>query len=179
MAGAVQNRSKVTVTCFLLFCAALALTSYSSKNPSLTGVGALITSESLRPFQKLLSGTSKWLVRLWDGYVNLIDVQQENQRLRARLQALEAENSKLFEWQEEVKRLKSLLGIAQEYGLQGLAAEVIGYDPSNWVRAVTVDKGSRDGIKRGMPVFTRPGGGSNWLRSFKLGAGRDRRQGLT
>ena len=38
-----------------------------------------------------------------------------------------------------------------------LAAEVIGKDPSPWFKTVTIDKGSADGVARGLPVVISEG----------------------
>lgn len=153
MAGTVQNRSKVAISSLALFCVALFLASYSSKHSAVTGLGGLLVHEALRPFQLILEGVSQKVTGLWDDYLALLDVRQENKRLKDRLQVLEVENSGLVEWQEEIKRLRGLVGIAQEQSFQGVAADVIGYDPSNWVQAVTVDKGSAEGVGLHMPAI--------------------------
>jgi len=153
MVGAVQNRSKVAVSSLVLFCLALFLTSYSSKHRWVTGLGGAMVHEILRPAQLLLEGVSQRITGVWDDYISLLDVRQDNKRLTERLQALEVENSSLVEWQEEIKRLRSLVGVAEEHAFEGVAADVIGYDPSNWVQAVTVDKGSLDGVRLQMPAI--------------------------
>jgi rod shape-determining protein MreC len=38
-----------------------------------------------------------------------------------------------------------------------IGAEVIGQDPSSWFKSVTIDKGERDGVKKGMAVISPAG----------------------
>ncbi|MCB0318874.1 MAG: rod shape-determining protein MreC, partial [Bdellovibrionales bacterium] len=70
---------------------------------------------------------------------------------------LEAENSKLKELYSENLRLKELLGVTEKTNLVGIAADVIGYSPSTWVRSLTLNKGALQGVARGMPVLVGSG----------------------
>lgn len=157
MAAAAGNRARVVATSFFLFCISLFLTAYSAKNPSMVRSGFAVFSEFLRPVQILNSSAHSSVTGVWDGYVSLIDVKEENKRLRERLNALESANSALLEFKDENVRLRGLLGIIQEGGMDGIAARVIGYDPSNWVQAITVDRGSQHGIEPGMAVVENEG----------------------
>ncbi len=49
------------------------------------------------------------------------------------------------------------MGLVQELKIEGIAANVIGYDPSNWVKSVTIDKGFINGIRKGMSVIEGKG----------------------
>lgn len=49
----------------------------------------------------------------------------------------------------ENNRLKKLLSFKQNSAFRVLAARVIGRSPDNWSQAVTIDKGSASGIKKG------------------------------
>ncbi|MCC6953479.1 MAG: rod shape-determining protein MreC, partial [Deltaproteobacteria bacterium] len=40
----------------------------------------------------------------------------------------------------------------ERWKLTGVAARVIGRDPSNWAHTVTIDRGSHDGLRIGLPV---------------------------
>ena len=71
--------------------------------------------------------------------------------------ALEAENSRLLEYEGENERLRVLMQLANESKVEGVAANIIGYDPSNWVQSITIDKGFEDGVNRGMSVIEGKG----------------------
>jgi len=54
-------------------------------------------------------------------------------------------------------RLKQLLQFRQTNSPSMIGAEVIGQDPSSWFKSVTIDKGERDGLKKGMAVISPAG----------------------
>lgn len=148
-----QATSRVALSSFFLFCFSLFLTAYSARNRWFVELGFKAVAELLYPLQVVFRKSSQGVSGIWDGYIALIGVQEENQILRERLEALEAENSRLLEEESEVKRLRMLLNAAEEHQLQGIAANVIGYDPSNWIRAIIVDKGSTHGVETGLAVI--------------------------
>ena len=152
-----RNRPKIAGTAFCLFCLSLFLTAYSARNPWTTQIGASFGSILMRPLQVLYYGGSSNVSDIWDGYFALVGVRKENERLKERMVTLEAENSKLIELESENKRLSDLLGVVKEIGVPGIAARVIGHDPSNWIQVLTVDIGEDRGIHTGMPVLADTG----------------------
>lgn len=138
---------------FLLFCGALVLTVYSDHHPWVARLGSGIVSEILRPVQAFNRFVQESVYGVWEGYFALVGVRKENDTLAERLKVLEAENSRLLEFENENKRLQSLLKMSAATGLDGVVANVIAFDPSNWVQAVTIDKGASAGIRNGMAVL--------------------------
>lgn len=149
----VQNSSRTAGVSFALFCLALILTAYSARNPWVSRLGSSALLELQRPFQSVFHGSVGRAGGVWEDYVALIGVNEENKILRERIEALESDNSRYREYESEISRLRSLLGTLEDHHLEGIAADVIGYDPSNWVRSITIDKGSRQGIAVNMPVI--------------------------
>ena len=72
--------------------------------------------------------------------------------MQHRIEALEAQNSRLIEFEHENRRLKQLLSFSDHTGFKGVPSTVIGRDPSNWVRTITIDKGSDDGVRPNLAV---------------------------
>lgn len=157
MARAVDNRVRVAATAALLFCFALFLTTYSAKNPKAARIGATIAQELLYPFQLLSSNIYGSTSGVWSGYLFLVGVQKENETLRQRVAALEAQNATLMETAHENERLRGLLLVKEESKLNTVAAKVIGYDPSNWIEALSINVGSQHGIREGMAVLASNG----------------------
>lgn len=157
MAAQLNSRAQVAAASFVLFCAALFLTAFSARNPYVSRLGFVVVAEVQRPFQSLYSGAVNSLVALWEDYLWLIGVRQENRTLKARLLALEADNSRLIEFADENRRLRDLLQIGQLTGHRGVAANVVGYDPTNWSQTILLDRGSKDDIQPGMPVLVGQG----------------------
>ncbi|MBI4730038.1 MAG: rod shape-determining protein MreC [Acidobacteria bacterium] len=80
--------------------------------------------------------------------------------LRARIGVLERENAALRVRQEEVAdvfrenaTLRRLLGLRDRLDLRTMPAQVIGVGPSNFERTLFIDRGTADGVRRGMPVM--------------------------
>ncbi len=157
LAMAARYNAQVAILSLALFCVAIFLASYSSRNPSVARVGAALLSEVLHPFQLLEAEVSTDVSNIWRRYIYLVGLDGENQELRSRLAHLEAQNSRLIEHMSENERLRKLLQIPEQSPLRGVGAMVIGYDPSNWSQTITVDKGLRDGLTVGMPVLEGDG----------------------
>jgi rod shape-determining protein MreC len=157
LAAAANNRSRVLGTSFILFCCSLFLTAYSAKNPEFVRMGYSVISEFIYPLQSLNKVVRDSFSGVWEGYVSLLSVREENEKLGLRVSQLEIENSRLLEFQDENRRLRGLLKISEDVGVKGVAARVIGYDPSNWVQAIIIDRGFKDGVKPGMAVLESEG----------------------
>ena len=157
MAAPLSNRSRLTGASFLLFCLALLLISYSRKNPGVAGLGSAWLAELETPLQLASHGAYRGLRGVWSDYVALLGVRRQLEQTQQRLALLEAENSTLLEFENENRRLSQLLGLSREQGLKGVAAEVVGYNPSAWVKAITLNKGSNQGVAMGMPVLAGNG----------------------
>ena len=94
---------------------------------------------------------------LWNGYIDLRGVREENLRLKeevARLeQALWLERDQVASY----RRLSGILQLAAKMPYEPIVAEVIGLDASAWFRTITVNQGSRRGVELNAPVVA-PGG---------------------
>src|SRR5690606_29072145 len=77
--------------------------------------------------------------------------------LRAELDRMRLERAALEEAVLETDRLRRLLGFRERTGFTAVPATVIGADVSGWFRTITVDRGSADGIERGMAVVSPDG----------------------
>ncbi len=94
---------------------------------------------------------------LWERYVALQGVQEENQRLRQDIEWLRGQMSQLREAAAATERLKALLEFKEQALPVLVAAQVIGRDSTNWFRAVILNKGENDGIKPDLGVITPAG----------------------
>lgn len=81
---------------------------------------------------------------------SLSGLRAENQELRERVARLE-------EYMQESERLQALVDAQEAYGFESLGARVIGRSSSEWERSITIDRGSDDGLKSGMPVMGQAG----------------------
>ena len=109
------------------------------------------------PFQASFDGFVASVSNVWGDYVWLIETRQrnlelekENRELRSRLQQTE-------EVSLQNERLRKLLAFVDDLDRPALPAQVIGEDASNWARTVIIDKGTRAGLRNGLPVVAAEG----------------------
>ena len=113
--------------------------------------------EVIGPFQTVISNVSNYVSGFWGKYIGLINVRQENEQLRQELLKYKAAN---IEYREAVAtnvRLQKLLELKESLPPPTMTAEIIGKDPSLWFRTLTINRGSSDGVQKGMPVVTVEG----------------------
>jgi len=137
--------------------AVLIMISYNLKYGSDKNILRKITLEAAAPAQSALSGSIKSVKDAWLRYILLVGLEQENKKLRKKVDEL---NKTLIAYQEgyqEAQRLKKLLSITDNYHDHFVAARVIGREQAALSRTVLINKGSSDGLKNGMPVIAHPG----------------------
>lgn len=87
----------------------------------------------------------RWVSDIGVSRSQLIALRSQNDELRARVVKLEEANL-------QYKRLDALLGEAANQNYSGVAASVIGLPVNSWEQVITVDKGTKAGIRVDMPV---------------------------
>jgi len=109
------------------------------------------------PIMKPAAEVSSFFEDAWDGYINLMDVQRENLRLREVIREL---NSRVVAGNEAVQakeRLEHLLDMKNTVKAPSLAASIVGEDVTSWFRTTIIDRGSSSGIREGMAVVAADG----------------------
>ena len=94
---------------------------------------------------------------VWNGYVALQGVEEENRQLRKELEYLQGQNGQLREAASATDRLTALLEFKAQALPTMIAAQVIGRDTGNWYRTIILNKGQLDGIQADMGVITSAG----------------------
>jgi rod shape-determining protein MreC len=112
-----------------------------------------------------LTSIQTWVSQQYRGVENIVSSSQDIREIRQQNTELEAENARMqaqiVELQQqlvEYKILSALLEFARanpEHKYIG--ASVIGRDPSPFLNYIIINRGSDDGLKRGMPVVTQNG----------------------
>jgi rod shape-determining protein MreC len=113
--------------------------------------------EVIGPFQTAISNVSNYVSGFWGKYLALLDVRNENEQLRQELQKYKIANIEYREALATNVRLQKLLELKESLPPPTLTAEIIGKDPSLWFRTLTINRGSSDGVQKGMPVVTVEG----------------------
>jgi len=113
--------------------------------------------EVCAPFQKASTFVTKTIQGVVQDYLFLFHVQKENAVLRQKIADLQKEKHQLKEMALANERLQKLLQFREKISLSVVAAEVIGQDPSSWFKSVTINKGEKEGVRKGMAVISAEG----------------------
>ena len=93
----------------------------------------------------------------WSDYIDLRHVRQQNKDLQQQIARMRIEDAAIAEDALQGRRLQAMLGFRESYVGSTVAAEVIGASGSEQTRVLTIDKGSRDGLRPDMAVITQDG----------------------
>jgi len=107
--------------------------------------------------QRAVAGVASAVRGVWDGYVDLRRVQQENEQLRRELADAELALQEQQAIADRTRGLEELLGLREQAALQTAAAEVIAVGAAPEFRTLTVNKGADDGLKPDMAVLAPTG----------------------
>ncbi|OGR06141.1 MAG: rod shape-determining protein MreC [Deltaproteobacteria bacterium RIFOXYD12_FULL_50_9] len=113
--------------------------------------------ETLGTIQHAVFQGTGGLSFIWRDYFALWNVRQENQLLTEKLREAQALIDKNREAVATNMRLTSLLELKETLPAPTLTARVIGRDPSIWFKTIIIDRGSSDGIMKGMPAVLAEG----------------------
>jgi len=139
--------------CFCLILSVYILTAGARGQLKNEPLGALLMW-IMRPLQIAAQGTVNWVGGLQEKYDTLAGFRAENERLRKRIQALEVERQKLLESQASNSRLTQLLDLRSHLPSKTVTASIIAHSASSWFQSCLLDKGSADGVSKGMAVVT-------------------------
>ena len=115
-------------------------------------------SEVLSPLQKTLSGGLRIFSDVTDTIARATELKAENERLRAQIEGLRTADVRVQELERRNAELVAQLGYQKAHPEQKLLpANVIARDPTDLVHAITIDRGTRDGVVEGMSVVTPAG----------------------
>jgi len=145
----------IFIILFLLF--ALVLMSLRAKQRKGVDFFDALMMEICSPFQKGATFVIKTVQGTFQQYVFLINLEEENRTLKQKIAQLQEENYGMKEMKLANERLRELLQFRKKNSSSMIGAEVIGQDPSSWFKSVTIDKGERDGVKKGMAVISPAG----------------------
>jgi rod shape-determining protein MreC len=108
----------------------------------------------LRPMQLGTHAVTGWFSNVQQGFGTLSGFKTENERLRHRIQQLEAERNKLLEIEATNRRLQQLLDFRAQLPPGSVTATIIANSASTWFQSCLLDKGSSDGVGKGMAAVT-------------------------
>jgi rod shape-determining protein MreC len=94
---------------------------------------------------------------LWGGYVGLRQTQIENEELKRQLAEAQVALQAQRALADRARGLEKLLDLKDRVSVQTTAAEIIGAAATPDFRTVTIDKGTRDGLRQDMAIISPAG----------------------
>lgn len=137
--------------------AALAFYSLSLRDKENASGFEIMVLDVFSPVYNVGAGVGGFFSNVWNDYIDLVNVREENKQLRDAVKVL---NSRLIENGEalhENQRLRQLLELKAIQRAPSVAATVIGEDSSPWFKTLVINRGAVDGLQEGMPVMAANG----------------------
>jgi rod shape-determining protein MreC len=131
----------------------------SAQVNSRSGVPILeaVTFGVLAEVQRSISAGVSGVEHVWDGYVGLRGVKTENDHLKRQLDEAQVEVQQQRALADRTQSLERLLDLRDHTTLKTAAAEIIAAGATPDFRTVTIDKGTRDGLRLDMAVIAPAG----------------------
>jgi rod shape-determining protein MreC len=114
-------------------------------------------SAVVRPVEGAVDAVTRPVRNAWHGVTDYDDLERENERLRAQVDAAEAEGVRTSDAERQLADLSASLDLPWAGNVQTVTARVVSGPRSNFSHAVEIDKGTDDGVAVGMPVVTGAG----------------------
>ncbi|MBI3326759.1 MAG: rod shape-determining protein MreC [Nitrospinae bacterium] len=109
------------------------------------------------PLQHSINWVMRGVGGVWDRYIDLVHVRQQNIRQQEEIKWLREENNRFLEAYLQYQRLQRLLNFKEWLPPEMVATEVVGRDSNNWTEIIYINKGTRDGVSKGLAVVTHEG----------------------
>jgi rod shape-determining protein MreC len=151
------RRYTLLIFIILLLLFALVLMSLRAKQRKGAEFFDALLMEVCSPFQKASTLVIKTVQGTFQQYIFLVNLEKENRALKKKIAELQEENHRIKEMKLANERLRQLLQFREKNSPSMIGAEVIGQDPSSWFKSISIDKGERDGVKKGMAVVSPAG----------------------
>ena len=155
------------LTCLCTILMVFTISTNALSKPIHSTVGYIVV-----PFQQGISKVGGWLSRRSDELVQIKELLDENQKLKAQINDLTVENTLLLQDKTALVRLQQLYKMDSQYdSYHKVGANIISRDAGNWYSAFIIDKGEKDGLKLDMNVIADgglvgriTGIGPNWAK---------------
>jgi len=108
----------------------------------------------MRPLQVGARAAADWINEIKLDLSTLGTLRSENEKLKNRIVQLEMEKNRLLEAEATNKRLRELLEFRSQLPAGSITASIIANSASTWFQSCLLDKGSADGVRKGMAVVT-------------------------
>ncbi|WP_339790819.1 rod shape-determining protein MreC [Tissierella sp.] len=106
----------------------------------------------LTPIGKISNSIGKNISDFFGNLKNIAKLKEENESLKKQIAQLEEENRNYLEIIGRTDYLKNEAKLLDKTSFNLISAQITGKEPGNWFDRFTIDKGLKDGIKKGSTV---------------------------
>ena len=111
-----------------------------------------IIGNILTPIGKVSNSIGKGVSDFFEGVKNIGKLKEENESLKKQISKLEEENRNYLNIIGKTDYLKNEAKVLEKTSFNLISAQIIGKEPGSWFDRFTIDKGIKDGIKKGSTV---------------------------
>lgn len=152
------SKRLLSIVCLIvIFLINIIFLSVGTKHRYSDSLVARIVMAAVSPFQEGITRSVVFLEDLWNHYFYLVSVGEQNEALRRELAQVRMQNSRYVESAKTCERLQRLLDAKTGLPQRTIFAQVVGRDPSGWFQAIVINRGTADGVAKGMPVIAPEG----------------------
>lgn len=143
-----------------LACAGLCVATLIFTFASDSGLSSVRTAfgDVITPMQSGVNQVGSWIHEKTEIFTSMKKLLAENEELQEKVDTLSSQNKILQLDQYELKSLRDLYKLDERYSeYPKVAARVITKDGGNWYNVFKIDKGTNDGLAKGMNVMAGDG----------------------
>lgn len=145
------------IVAFILIAVSLVILSQSLRRPGSPGIMKKLVFEVTAPVERGIHSSVDSVGGAWKRYLFLVGLEEENRELRKTIAALQGEVNYYREMSLEGSRLRKVLALEDSTVYPTIAARVVGNEGSSPFRTILINRGTRDGVKDGLPVISPDG----------------------
>lgn len=123
----------------------------STERMSLTKFEKII-GNVITPIGKITNSVGKNVSNFFNNIKDISNLKEENESLKIRVAELEEENRNYLNIIGKSDYLKNEAALLKETEFNLISGQIVGKEPNNWFDRFTINKGSKDGIKKGDTV---------------------------
>lgn len=144
-----KNRMMVTAVAIIL----IVIIGITNKDRlSITGFEKIV-GNIVSPITKVTSSIGNKVSEFFSGIFNISNLEEENEELRIKVATLEEENRDFQNLIGKYDFLKNEAGLLEMTSYHMISAQITSKEPGNWYDIFIIDKGLKDGIKKGDNVI--------------------------
>ncbi|MBN1380650.1 MAG: rod shape-determining protein MreC [Deltaproteobacteria bacterium] len=150
------KRYRTIITAFILVLIPVIIIFYSLKYPSASVVRNLVMEIS-GSVEFGITGLVDGVRNVWNRYIFLVELEDENRRLKEQNAQLLGELIKYREGYLEAKRLQNILELKRNTRYPVIGAQVINIAQASLFKTLMINRGKAHGLKVDMPVIASKG----------------------